>query len=465
MSEAFSESKINSSELKDRMEALRAFFESRKSQSLEFRLSQLRSLQAELQKREKDLFEALRADLNRPPFEAWTGEIQPIFRELDLMIRKLPRWSRPKRLSTPWWRIAHFLSSAELSREPYGLSLIFSPWNYPLQLALLPLMGSMAAGNVSVLKPSEQSPNSSQLLYEILTASVQADFVQVFLGGPSVAQELMEHRFEKLFFTGSTQTGRELYQKAAKQLASVTLELGGRCPSVIMPSANFEKAAERVLWGKAFNAGQTCVSPNHLYIPRKRVSDFVEIFKLYSARLEGHFSKLIHSRHFNRIQELAQSPAKQRICFGKERADANHFPLTLLIEASLDGAASKEEIFGPILPVYGFDSEDELQQWLQRDQDALAVYFFSSNESEISKYRALTRSGAFVVNDLLVHLTHPELAFGGIGKSGLGAYHGRFSYECFSSLRSFERRPLWDRWGMRFPPYKNTLTKWVRDFI
>jgi aldehyde dehydrogenase (NAD+) len=439
------------------------FFEEGQTQNIPYRQNQIRSLVEAIKKRESDCLAALKLDLNRPEFEAWVGEIQPILRDAELILKKLPQWASRQRLPTPWWRVGHFLSRAEIQREAYGLSLIISPWNYPLQLALMPLMGSMAGGNVSILKPSEFSPASSLLLKDLIERSVDPHFVRVVEGDSEIAKKLLELPFQKLFFTGSTSLGKEVYQKAAKNLASVSLELGGKCPAILRSSTHLARAAERVLWGKCFNAGQTCVSPDYVVLPSKQLKDFLKAAETYQKRLKSDFSHIINHRHFDRLTRLVEG--EEIIRWEEPKRESKRFPLTLVVNPSADSLLRSEEIFGPILPIFTYEEDSEVYSLLGRTHPPLSIYFFSEEKEDIESFRKKTRSGAFVVNDLMVHLTHPNLPFGGIEGSGLGSYHGHASFKAFTWPRSFEHRPLWDRWSLRFPPYSRTWGRFLRDFI
>lgn len=440
-----------------------SFFSSGKTKDWRFRKDQMRSLLTELERREKSCMEALWEDLRRPEFEAWVGELQPTLRDARYLIRSLRQLSKAKEVETPWWRVGHFFSRAEVSREAYGLSLIISPWNYPIQLALMPLFGSMAGGNVSILKPSEVSPYSSKLLRELCEAAVDPQFVRVVEGGKEVSQELLNIPFQKVFFTGSTELGREIYKKAAEHLASVSLELGGKCPSILMRSANFNRAIERILWAKAFNAGQTCVSPDTLYLPEERLSDLLRWGEKYSQNLKEHQARIINQTHFDRLKKL--SDGLEINSWNPENRDELQIPLSFAVNPPAGHAIYEEEIFGPLLLVRTYKKEEEVFESLSRDSKPLSIYFFSNSKREIDEWRDKTSSGAFVVNDLMVHLTHPELPFGGYRSSGLGAYHGRYSFEAFTWPRAFEKRPLFDRWALRFPPYHQKWTRVFRNWI
>jgi len=442
---------------------MNAFFESGACRSVTFRQNQLKKLLAGLKRNESQLVQSLSSDLGRPAWESFIGEIDPLFRDLELLLRKLPAWSKPQRQPTPWWRLSHFWSRAEVTREAYGLSLILSPWNYPIQLSLMPLAGSMAAGNVSILKPSEWAPRSSRVIQKVVEEELDPRFVKVVEGGKKEADELLNLPLKKVFFTGSSRVGRLVYQKAADKMAAVTLELGGKSPAIISRSAHFSRAAQRILWGKCFNAGQTCVAPDFAVIPVERTEDFLKEAEAYSRQLPGNFGQICHAGHFDRLQQLVSDQDVLR--WDTPDRDKLHFPLSIVKNPPQESALHQEEVFGPILPVYTYTDEQELEAYLRPAHSPLVIYFFSENRKEQKRFQEASRSGAFVVNDVLIHLTHPRLPFGGLGNSGVGSYHGRYSFECFTYPRAIERRPLWDHWAMRFPPYRKSPSKWLRRFI
>ena len=437
----------------------RAFFLSGASTAPGFRRDRLRDLENGLIQREADLLEALHADLRKNPHEAYASEIGFVLGEVRHAINHLPRWMTPERRRAPF---AAWPSRAELRHEPYGVSLIIGPWNYPLQLLLAPLVGAIAAGNTAVLKPSEFAPHTAAVITAMIKERFDENFIAVVEGARDCAEALLRERFDKIFFTGSTGTGRVVMAAAASHLTPVTQEHGGKCPCIVAADAPIELTARRIVWGTFMNAGQTCVAPDHLWVDRRIAPALLDSMRGEIRRFYGDnpqqspdYGRIINRRHFDRLHALL---ADGKIIHGG-RADAEDWYIepSILTEVPLDSAVMRDEIFGPILPVMEFGDLSEVLS-IQRDLPTpLAFYLFTADRGLQERVLAGTRSGGVCINDTISHIIGNDLPFGGVGESGMETYHGRASFECFSHRRSVLRRSLGIDPSFRYPPPKATL--------
>ena len=444
----------------------RGFFESGATRPLAARLAALKRLEESLRHHEEAILEALERDLGKPPSEAYSSEIGVLYLELRYARRRLARWLRPKRAS---WDLLHFPGRAEVRREPFGVALIIGPWNYPVQLLLAPLIGALAAGNVVVLKPSEISSHSEALVRRIVEHAFAPEWVSVVEGDAATTRALLQQRFDKIFFTGSTRVGRKVMLAAAQHLTPVTLELGGKCPAVVANDANIALAARRIVWGKFLNAGQTCVAPDFVVVPKARQSDMLHALRSEVRRRFGddpsqspHYGRLVSRDHGARLVELLQGANIAH--GGRFDLDQRYLEPTLLDAPDWDAQVMREEIFGPILPVVPFDDEGELLERLAQRPKPLALYLFTRDRARIERVRTALQVGGMVVNGTLQHIVSPRLPFGGVGESGLGSYRGAASFEAFSRPRSELHLPAswpWSMGDVRQPP----PLSWMRRFF
>jgi aldehyde dehydrogenase (NAD+) len=357
---------------------------------------------------------------------------------------------------TPW-----FVSPAKgwVQCEPFGVALILGPWNYPVQLLLAPLVSAMAAGNCAVLKPSELAPRTAEAIAGLVRESFAPEFLSLATGGVDVAESLLGEHFDKIFFTGSTRVGRAVMAAAAKQLTPVTLELGGKCPAIVCADAAIELAAKRIAWGKFMNAGQTCVAPDFVLVHRSRREQFVTALKKALLEFYGSdasesadYGRIVNERHFERLVGYL---GDGRIVHGGAHSAKDLFlEPTILTEAPSDSPVMQEEIFGPILPVLEFNRLEDALTWLRERPTPLAVYVFTQDRATEAQVLAGVRSGGVCVNDVVSHMIGAGLPFGGLGESGLGAYHGRAGFEAFSHQRAVLRRATWLDTPFRYPPQK-----------
>lgn len=437
------------------MQEQNQFFQSGITRDLGFRLQQLRKLREVLEEHEADIYRALHEDLRKPIFEAYVGELGMLLEETKFAIKHLKSWMKPRR---PSLGLVHWPATAQITQEPYGVALILSPWNYPFQLLFGPLIGAIAAGNCAVLKPSELAPHSAALIQRMVSENFPKEYIDVAEGGVAETQKLLEQPFDYIFFTGSTRVGKIVMEAASRHLTPLTLELGGKSPCLVDASADLGAAARRIVWGKFFNAGQTCVAPDYLLVPKAQAGALLEKMR---AALQDFFGedpqkspdyvRIINQAHFQRLsQYLSQGKI---LAGGKTDAQDRYIAPTLLGGVKVDSPVMQEEIFGPILPIIEYETLDEALDLILRYPKPLAFYLFAEDAKAEAHVLARVPFGGGCINDTIAHLGTPELPFGGVGGSGFGSYHGRRSFETFSHPRAILKRSTKVDIPVRYPPY------------
>ena len=451
---------MNSSMITDLKEAHYQFFKAHKKQSLKVRIDHLKKLKKVLNEKEQDIFNALDRDLKKPVFESFTSELLMVQKEIDAFIKNLKEWAAPKRVSGS---LLNFPSQDFLLSEPYGTVLMISPWNYPFQLVMVPLVGAVGAGNTVVLKPSESAPHTSKVLIDILSAVFPYDWVSVVEGDAQVAQALLKERWDYIFYTGSTQVGKIVAKAAAEHLTPVTLELGGKSPCVVDGTAPLQKTARRIVWGKFLNCGQTCIAPDYVLIKSEHKDALIqalieEIEKAFGddAQNSKDYGRIIHEKHFKKLE--ADLKNQKTIYGGKTVAKELFFGPTLVDQPAMDSSLIQDEIFGPILPILSYDNLEDIDEVLTELKNPLAFYVFSQNKKFINTLIQNYPFGGSVVNDVLVHFTNPKLPFGGIGNSGVGAYHGKYSFDLMSHTKPIVKRSFWLDLPQRYAPYPKSIS-------
>lgn len=450
----------------------RTFFETGATRPVAVRVAALRRLKKEMQKREKILLDALQADLNKSHFEGYMCELGLNLDELGYLADHVRTWSQPRRKPTP---LPQFKSSSYELPEPYGVVLIMAPWNYPYLLSLDPLFGAVAAGNCVVLKPSAYAPNTSRAMAELLAAVFPPEWVTVIEGGREQNAALLEQRFDYIFFTGSVDVGKLVMEKASRHLTPVTLELGGKSPVIVDETANIPLTARRLAFGKLLNAGQTCVAPDYCLVDRKvrdeLVNELIQQFKTMLGEdplANRNFVRIINHKHYNRLQGLLEG---QDILYGgwhrdDPESDSGWIAPTLVAD-TLEGLSKPmgEEIFGPILPIIPYDDLDQALRFINRREKPLALYLFTRSKKTKAKVLNTCSFGGGCINDTIIHLATHHMAFGGVGNSGMGSYHGRQSFETFSHNRAIVDKATWIDLPMRYMPYKKINDLLIRMFI
>lgn len=443
-----------------------ATFHSGRTLDLAFRREALLRLDRALRERESALLSALWEDLSKSGAEAYMCEIGLTRAELRHMLRHLRAYARHCPVHTP---LSQFPARSFTVRNPYGVCLVMSPWNYPVLLTLSPLIGAIAAGNCCVVKPSAYAPATSRALSELLSACYPEDYIAVVQGGRAENQALLDQPFDKIFFTGSAAVGREVMRRASERLIPVTLELGGKSPVLVDATADIPLAARRIAFGKLLNAGQTCVAPDYVLVERSvkepLLRDLARAFDEMAgdALRNEQYVRIISRRHFDRLTALID-PARVVYGGGWDESTLRIQP-TLMADVSPDAPVMREEIFGPLLPVIAVDSLDEAFRFVQERPRPLACYLFSQSPAAIERYTRTLRFGGGCVNDTVIHLATSHMGFGGVGESGMGSYHGRRSFEAFSHEKSIVRKGRWPDLSLRYMPYTEGKERWLRHFL
>jgi aldehyde dehydrogenase (NAD+) len=438
----------------------RQFFNSARTKDLDFRLENIRRLKKAIIQNEAAILAALRNDLYKPAYEGYLTEIGLVLTEIRFVSRRLRSWVKPRKVRTPYFL---WFGSSAIHTEPYGISLIISPWNYPLHLTMLPLIGSIAAGNCTIIKPSEYAPHTAAIISEIIERHFDSHYVAVIEGDAQTSKDLLKNRFDYIFFTGSQTVGKIVMSAAAKNLTPVTLELGGKNPCIVDQDVNIDLAARRIASGKFINGGQTCTAPDYLLVHQSNKQKLLDQIKVYLRKFYGEdpqkspdYGRIINKRQFDRLAALLDKGEK--VVGGQTDPDDLYIAPTLLQDVSWNDPVMQDEIFGPILPVLVFEDLAEVVSTINSRQRPLALYFFSNQRNNYQRIIEEVSFGGGCINDTLAHLINPHLPFGGTGSSGMGGYHGKASFDTFSHQKSIFKKWFNLDLPLRFPPYKNKLS-------
>jgi len=444
----------------------RSYFASGVTKDLSFRREQLRVLKKALLACEHLLFHALKEDLGKPAFEAYGGETAIVVNEIDHAVRNLRCWAKPRRVRTP---LSHFPARSAIHPDPFGVALIIGPWNFPVQLMLAPLVGAMAAGNCAVLKPAISTPHTSHILAKLIRENFDPAYVSIIEGGAETAQELLAERFDYIFFTGGPATGKLVMAAAAKHLTPVTLELGGKNPCIVDADIPLDVTARRIVWGKFFNAGQSCVAVDYLLVDRRvkqellsRIIACIEEFYGEDPSRSPDLARIVDEAHFDRL--LALLGRGDVLIGGVSDRATRYIAPTVIDGITGNEPVMEDEIFGPLLPVITYDDLSEAIDFVNARPKPLALYFFSRDKTRQEKVLRGTSSGGGCINDTVIHETVTGLPFGGVGDSGMGKYHGKASFDTFSHDRSIVRNNFFIDIFLRYPPYQDHLT-WLRKLF
>lgn len=446
-------------EIEQLIKQQRQFFKTHKTKEISFRKDALKKLLIEIQSNEEAIQNALYLDFKKPVYESYITEIGIIISEIKLAIKYLNSWSKPKTVIPS---VLNFPSWEKIYKEPYGTVLIIGAWNYPFLMVIAPLIGAIAAGNTVVLKPSELTPNTSQLVADLIEKCFEKTHATVIQGDVYVAQKLLSIRWDYIFFTGSIPIGKFIAAAAAKHLTPTTLELGGKSPCIVDETANINLSAKRIVWGKFLNGGQTCIAPDYILIHEKIKDSFVESLKKEIENAYGinpkkskDYPRIINQRNYHRLLKMLDN---ETILIGGEKDENELYMAPTVIHCvSLNSEAMKDEIFGPILPILTFSSKEEIEAIISSYEKPLALYVFTSNQSFAKKIIQQYSFGGGVINDTVVHFVNHRLPFGGVGYSGQGAYHGKHSFDTFSHSKSVVNRFTWLDIPLRYAPYKGKL--------
>lgn len=456
---------MNQSSSKEIVEKQRRYFRTNATKPVDFRLEQLRKLRAAIRANETDLYEAIHGDVGKTTFETRLTELYIVYDEILDAMRGLREWAKPRAVETD---ALNSPAKSTVRPEPLGVSLVIGPWNYPYQLTLAPLVAAIAAGCTAVVKPSELMPRSSAALARLLRGAFEEQYVAVVEGGVAETTELLESRFDKIFFTGSVPVGRIIYQAAAKHLTPVTLELGGKSPAIVLPDSDLALTAKRLVWAKFVNAGQTCIAPDHVYVHRsvekELVSTIVQEVETNGYSLEkGNFVQIVNRRNAERLAAMVD-PAKVHYG-GTFDLDRRVVAPTIMTNVTWDDAVMKDEIFGPILPVLAFDDLDAVIARVKEQPAPLALYVFTRDDAVVEKVLSEISFGGGCVNDALMHVANGALPFGGVGNSGIGRYHRRAGFDAFSHFKSVLAKDFAGEPDFKYPPYTPEKLKVIDELV
>lgn len=445
------------------------FFNKKTTLSYEYRYEQLTKLKNAVLKYETALTSALQKDLGKSKLESYTTEIGFVLHSISNAQNNLKKWVKPKKVKTPWYL---FPAKSYINHGPYGNVLIMGPYNYPVQLLIEPLIGAISAGNCTILSPSNLTANTTQVLKKLINETFSPAYIYCTDGELEENIALLNQPFDYIFFTGSKHVGKIVMQKAAENLTPITLELGGKSPVIVDKTADLEVCAQRIIWGKLMNAGQTCVAPDYLFVDKSIQQDLITeltlaIQKFYGNDIENNpdYGRIINLNHFNRLNRILKQDEAYIVFGGKTNAEKLFIEPTLLSLKNAMASSMQEEIFGPILPILTYENIDEALEYINAHDKPLALYIFSQDKRQMNYILNQTTSGGVSINDTINHLTNLNLPFGGIGASGMGNYHGKYSFETFSHKRSIINKTTKINLKLLFPPYTDLKYKLIHRFF
>lgn len=444
----------------------KSYYKSGQTRPLQHRLTALNYLKDVIKRHEAEVIKALHQDLKKSEFESYMTEIGILYTEIDYTIKHLKKWMKPKKVKTA---LTHVGTKGKIYPDPYGVTLIIAPWNYPFQLAMAPLIGAIAGGNTAIVKPSELTPHTAEVIEKIITDAFIPEFIAVKQGGVDVSQQLLDTPFDYIFFTGSVNVGKIVMEKASKHLTPHTLELGGKSPAIVHEDASLKLAAKRIAWGKFINAGQTCVAPDYVYVHQDVKDDFLTYLTEAIEDLYSHqplknpdYTHIVSDKHFDRLTHFLDDGTL--FYGGDTNKETRAIVPTILTDVTWDMPVMAEEIFGPILPIMTYENLDFIIDDITKQPKPLALYLFTETEHTREKVIAEIPFGGGCINDTIYHLATPYLPFGGVGQSGTGNYHGKFSFDTFTHQKSILKQTTMFDVPLRYPNQKAGL-KWVKKLL
>ncbi|RLR06094.1 aldehyde dehydrogenase [Staphylococcus aureus] len=446
----------------------KAFFNTQQTKDISFRKEQLKKLSKAIKSYESDILEALYTDLGKNKVEAYATEIGITLKSIKNARKELKNWTKTKNVDTPLYL---FPTKSYIKKEPYGTVLIIAPFNYPFQLVFEPLIGAIAAGNTAIIKPSELTPNVARVIKRLINETFDANYIEVIEGGIEETQTLIHLPFDYVFFTGSENVGKIVYQAASENLVPVTLEMGGKSPIIVDETANIKVASERICFGKFTNAGQTCVAPDYILVHESVKDDLITALsktlrEFYGQNIQQSpdYGRIVNLKHYHRLTSLLNSAQMNIVFGGHSDEDERYIEPTLLDHVTNDSAIMQEEIFGPILPILTYQSLDEAIAFIHQRPKPLSLYLFSEDENATQRVINELSFGGGAINDTLMHLANPKLPFGGVGASGMGRYHGKYSFDTFTHEKSYIFKSTRLESGVHLPPYKGKF-KYIKAFF
>jgi aldehyde dehydrogenase (NAD+) len=453
--------------IEDILSKQKTYFLSGETQDIKTRKASLRKLRQVLKDNEKEIADAVYKDFKKSYFEVMINELGLTYIEIRRTLKKLNKWTRPAK---PFSSLVNLPSRSRVYPIALGNILIIGPWNFPVQLVLIPLIAAIAGGNTVIVKPSELTSHTSALLARIINEAFDEELIYFKEGGVEETTELLDHRFDKIFFTGSTRVGKIVMKAAAEHLTPVTLELGGKSPAIVMADCNIKVTAKRIVWGKFYNGGQACVVPNHIYVEKSIETAFLNELKLQMKSFFGDdpskceaLLRIINRKHFDRLVKLID---KDKVLVGGgSNSSENYIEPTIMTGVLESDPVMQDEIFGPIMPILTFTKIDELKADLQRQASPLALYIFTGNTNHAKRLHKGFRSGGGMINDSVVQFINNSTPFGGIGDSGMGTYHGKAGFECFTHTKTVISKPLWFELWLKFPPFTKGKLKIIKSIL
>ncbi|MCS5018051.1 aldehyde dehydrogenase [Staphylococcus aureus] len=446
----------------------KAFFNTQQTKDISFRKEQLKKLSKAIKSYESDILEALYTDLGKNKVEAYATEIGITLKSIKNARKELKNWTKTKNVDTPLYL---FPTKSYIKKEPYGTVLIIAPFNYPFQLVFEPLIGAIAAGNTAIIKPSELTPNVARVIKRLINETFDANYIEVIEGGIEETQTLIHLPFDYVFFTGSENVGKIVYQAASENLVPVTLEMGGKSPVIVDETANIKVASERICFGKFTNAGQTCVAPDYILVHESVKDDLITALsktlrEFYGQNIQQSpdYGRIVNLKHYHRLTSLLNSAQMNIVFGGHSDEDERYIEPTLLDHVTNDSAIMQEEIFGPILPILTYQSLDEAIAFIHQRPKPLSLYLFSEDENATQRVINELSFGGGAINATLMHLANPKLPFGGVGASGMGRYHGKYSFDTFTHEKSYIFKSTRLESGVHLPPYKGKF-KYIKAFF
>lgn len=449
------------------LEKQREFYNTNKTKDVDYRIEKLKRLKNKIIEKQSQICEALKKDLGKASQESYMAEIGMVLEDLGYCIKHIKKWAKKEYHLSP---IAQFPATSYRIAEPYGVVLILSPWNYPFLLTIEPLVGAIAAGNCAVVKPSTISVHVAEIMKEIIEDVFQPGYVDVLMATDRESEELLNSKFDYIFYTGSARVGKIVMEHAAKNLTPITLELGGKSPCIIDENSNYKLAAKRIIFGKLLNCGQTCVAPDYVFVHKNIKEEFIKYCEKYNRQFLGddilkneNYPKMINQKHFDRIVNIIK---QSNVIFGG-KYDEKTFKIepTLIDNKSFDSKAMEDEIFGPVLPIIEFEKIDDPINYINSNHKPLALYLFTNNKNIENKFLKQVSFGGGCINDTIIHLATSKMGFGGVGYSGMGEYHGKFSFQTFSNYKSIVKKSNIIDLPMRYHPYKKINDKLIRFFM
>jgi aldehyde dehydrogenase (NAD+) len=441
------------------------YFNSNYTKDVNFRILQLKKLKSIIKANESILYNAIYSDFKKSEFDTFSTELSFIYHDIDETIKKLPRWWKHKKAKT---NIINLPASSFIIPEPLGVCLIIGAWNYPYQLSISPLVAAIAAGNTVILKPSEIPSATSAAMAKLINEKFPCELIYVVEGGIDETSQLLDQKFDKIFFTGSTKVGKIVYQAAAKNLTPVTLELGGKSPVIVTRNCNIKDSAKRIVWAKFLNAGQTCIAPDYIFVDEMIKNELLTCLKAYVLKFDYSFEnknyvQIINEPNFIRLTELID---KNKIYYGGQSNIQNRYIApTILTDISFDDKIMEEEIFGPILPVISYVDLNDAVLKIKLRPKPLACYIFTNEKALKNKLLKEISFGGGAINDTVMHISNSNLPFGGVGNSGIGSYHGYAGFVSFSHFKSIIEKPFWFEPNLKYPPYSEKKLFWIKRLM